>query len=163
MGQDEVEGSKGERGWRASCEGAMWKKEVTRTRRATRHANIGFSVRTFGPSARETFIRRFISAIHGWMATDGERDRVLPMKKPSTHREQLSPPRSFMGTDRPTDRPTNRPTNDVKTRANVLPIGYREKSRSSPKFFRSSCHCCIFIFSRSKNNISASSKYLSKL
>lgn len=28
------------------------------------------------------------------------------MKKPSTAREQLSPPRSFTKTDQPTDRPT---------------------------------------------------------
>jgi len=108
----------------------MWKKEVTRTRRATRHANIGFSVRTFGPSARETFIRRFISAIHGWMATDGERDRAPYEKAEHTPRTTFSPAK-FHG-DRPTDRPTNqRRANDVKTRANVLPIGYRGKSRKS--------------------------------
>lgn len=64
----EVEGSK-----ESTMEGredTMRRREETRTRRAARHANIGFSVRTFGPSARETFIWRFISAIRmdgdGW-------------------------------------------------------------------------------------------------
>lgn len=51
-------------------ESVMERREETRTRRTVRHANIGFSVRTFGPSARETFIWRFISAIRmdddGW-------------------------------------------------------------------------------------------------
>lgn len=68
----EVEGARersvGDReGKRAVGEGVMERREETRTRRAVRHANIGFSVRTFGPSAWETFIWRFISATYGWM------------------------------------------------------------------------------------------------
>lgn len=50
----EVEGSK-----ESTMEGredTMRRREETRTRRAAQHANIGFSIRTFGPSARETFI-----------------------------------------------------------------------------------------------------------
>lgn len=31
---------------------------------------------------------------------------IVPYEKPSTRREQLSPPRSFTRTERPTDRPT---------------------------------------------------------
>lgn len=56
-----------------------WKKrEETRTRRAARHANIGFS-RTFGPSARETFIRRFISVMRMNVGGSGvwRGDRVI--------------------------------------------------------------------------------------
>lgn len=77
------------------------RREGTRTRRAARHANIGFSVRTFGPSAR----KRLFGALfppYGWMARDGERDSS-PMKKPGIGREQLSSPPSFHE-DRPTDR-----------------------------------------------------------
>ena len=56
-------------------EDAMRGREETRTRRAAQHGNIEFSVRTFDPSVRETFIWRFISAIR--MDDDGEKDSSL--------------------------------------------------------------------------------------
>lgn len=58
-------------------QGGGSKREETRTRRVTRHANIGFS-RTFGPSVRGTFIRRFISVMRMNASGPGlYRDRVL--------------------------------------------------------------------------------------
>lgn len=57
-------------------EEATRRREGTRTRRAARYANIGFSVRTFGPSAR----KRLFGALfppYGWMAMDEERDSSL--------------------------------------------------------------------------------------
>lgn len=71
------------RGW--------WKKrEETRTRRAARHANIGFS-RTFGPSARETFIRRFISVMRtnvGGPELSGGRQSYIKQKKKKEKRKK---------------------------------------------------------------------------
>lgn len=121
----------------------------TRTRRSAWHANIGFSVRTFGPSARETFIRRFISAIR--MDGDGWRKEIahllfssLPHKKKTTSAHTLAhTANNFLRRQvlrEPTDRQRGR-TNDVKTRANVLLIlsiaenlGTRAR-RGFPKFF----------------------------
>lgn len=71
------------RGW--------WKKrEETRTRRAARHANIGFS-RTFGPSARETFIRRFISVMRtnvGGPELSGGRQSYIKQKKKEREKKE---------------------------------------------------------------------------
>lgn len=133
-----------------------WRREETRTRRATRHANIGFSVRTFGPSARETFIRRFISAIR--MDGDGwEKGIVEPLRKElCAHRQQLSLlVVKFRFGNRPTDAYGGGETwsNDVKTRAkNLLAIGHRGKSRDSSRasprvaFARCLFRARVFIF-----------------
>lgn len=129
----------------------MGKKEVTRTRRAARHANIGFSVRTFGPSARETFIRRFISAIHGWMATDGERDRAPYEKAEHTPRTTFSAAK-FHG-NRPT-RSTDRPTEGERRENSCERIADRlsreisevETSRVVSPSFSVRCYRCVFLF-----------------
>lgn len=124
-------------------------------------------VRSVHLLGKRLFGALFPPSTDGWRRTGKEIE--LPMKKPSTHREQLSPPRSFMGTDRPTDQPTKgeRCENSCERIADRLSREISEvESRVVPSSFSVRRHCrrCIFIFiSRGKNNISASNKYLLKL
>lgn len=148
---------------RRRTEGELWGcdrgKKVTRTRRATRHANIGFSVRTFGPSGRGNvysalYFRHPRTDGDGW----GKGDVELAMKKNWTHTANNFLRPKFHG-DRPIDQ---RRANNVKAHANVLPIGYRGKSWKSrlrgwfPQVFPFvvTATTCIFI-SRSKNDVPA--------
>lgn len=96
----EVEGSK------ESMDGgedAMKGREGTRTRRAAWHANIGFSVRTFGPSAR----KRLFGALfppYGWIAMDGE--EIVPYEKAEYRPRTTFSTAAKFYKNRPTDQPT---------------------------------------------------------
>lgn len=78
----EVEGSK-ESMKEHGGEDVMRRRERTRTRRAARYANIGFSVRTVGPSARKRLFGTLFLP-YGWMTMDGERDSSLAERRPRT-------------------------------------------------------------------------------
>lgn len=95
------------------------------------------------------------------MATDGKKDRELPMKKPSIRREQLSLSPSFMGTDEPTDQLQGEPReNSCECVADRLSrkISQVETWHVVPPSFSGRRHgTCAFLFLsvRSQNNTPA--------
>lgn len=94
---------------------------------------------------------------YGWMAMDGERDSFLWKSRAHAARTTFSAAKFHE--DRATDRPTNRGDERRETRVNVLPIGYRRKSRKSglrmrfPQVFRLSSRTRVYFYRLHQNYI----------